>query len=96
MPGSGRKKGTPNKATAEIKARAREILEHPEVQATTLEMAIEGRLPPQIWTMLHHYAYGVPRQEHGVDLKGEMQVDNSIPDDALARQIEKILAESNP
>jgi hypothetical protein len=58
----GRKMGTPNKATVEVRAWARGVVEDPQVHATTLDMARTGRLAPAVLIELLHYAYGKPKE----------------------------------
>lgn len=55
----GRKAGTPNKATAEIKDVARSLLEDPVYQAKLKQRLRDGKAP-QIEQLLYHYAYGKP------------------------------------
>jgi len=57
---AGRPKGTPNKATTEVKEWARSIFDDPLVQKETLRLAQIGKLPPGVFTELLHYAYGRP------------------------------------
>ena len=58
----GRKMGTPNKATVEVRAWARGVVEDPQVHATTLDLARTGRLAPAVLIELLHYAYGKPKE----------------------------------
>src|SRR5690348_11807102 len=57
----GRQKGTPNKATAEVKEFARQCLEDPAYQKALKVRLKEGEAP-QIEALLYHYAYGKPRE----------------------------------
>jgi len=57
----GRKQGTPNKATVEIKELAREILEDPAYQKRLRVRIIRGEAE-RIETLLYHYAYGKPSE----------------------------------
>lgn len=65
----GRKKGVINKATREIKDFARNILERPEYIAS-LKRRLDKGDAPHMETLLHHYAYGKPRE--GMDVSGEI------------------------
>ncbi len=65
----GRQKGTPNKATVEVRAWARGVVEDPQVHAKTLEMARTGRLAPGILIELLHYAYGKPKETTDVHVQ---------------------------
>lgn len=66
----GRKKGTPNKATREIREAARAVLERPEYLAG-LQARIDAGSAPAIEGLLYHYAYGKP--------KDTVLVEGSIP-----------------
>lgn len=55
----GRKVGTPNKATVEVKELARSFLEDPAYQNNLKERLRDGRAP-QIEALMFHYAYGKP------------------------------------
>ena len=60
----GRKPGTPNKATVEIKEFARSILEDPLYQKRLKDRVIQGKAP-HIEALLFHYAYGKPTETTG-------------------------------
>lgn len=64
----GRQKGTPNKATTEIREWAQKFLADPKGQAMTLQQYREGKLNPTIHQLLYHYAYGKPKEtiEHQI------------------------------
>lgn len=57
----GRKSGTPNKATVEIKEFARSILEDPLYQQRLRNRVIQGKAS-QVEVLLFHYAYGKPKE----------------------------------
>ena len=61
----GRPRGSPNKATREIREAAREVLENPRYRRSLEERLLKGTAP-HMETLLHHYAYGKPteRLEH--------------------------------
>ena len=65
----GRQKGTPNKATVEVRTWARRVVEDPQVQARTLDLAREGRLAPAIHIELLHCAYGKPRETTDLNVR---------------------------
>jgi hypothetical protein len=71
-PRAGRPKGTPNKATAEIRDLARSLLSRPGYLRHMERQLDEGKLPPPILVMLHHYAYGKPKEtvEHTTSTEG--------------------------
>ncbi len=74
-PGSGRKRGTPNKTTRDVRGWAAKVLEHPEVQEKTLELAKAGKLAPAILIELMHYAYGKPKDTLAIELPRPVVVD---------------------
>lgn len=59
--GKGRAAGTPNRITREIKAAARDILERPDYVKSLITRLDAGKAP-HMETLLHHYAYGIPKQ----------------------------------
>lgn len=59
---NGRKRGVPNKATAEAKAFSESIVDDPEYRVNLKKAAIERTLNPAIETMLWHYAKGKPKE----------------------------------
>lgn len=58
-PGSGRKKGSLNKSTIEIRVFAKSILEDKDYQERLRTRITAGRAP-KIEELLYHYAYGKP------------------------------------
>jgi hypothetical protein len=62
----GRKSGTPNKATVEIKEFARSVLEDPLYQKCLRDRVMQGKAP-QIEVLLFHYAYGKPKEHFSVE-----------------------------
>jgi hypothetical protein len=59
---AGRKKGSENKITAEVKAICLAMVSKPDY-LTELEVRLrEGKLPPPIEKMLWEYAYGKPKE----------------------------------
>jgi len=57
----GRPKGIPNKATREIKATATDLLSDPAYVENLRIRLVEGKAP-HMETLLHHYAYGKPKE----------------------------------
>jgi hypothetical protein len=69
----GRKPGSVNKTTREVREIARSIVEDKRVQERLLLDARRGKLSPPVMTMLWHYAYGKPKdvvQHEGVNGEG--------------------------
>ena len=56
----GRRAGTPNKATLKIRDAARRLLKDPAYQRSVRMRLLEGKAP-QLEVLLHHYAYGKPK-----------------------------------
>lgn len=56
----GRTKGTPNKATVEVEARCRALIESDEYIKYFEHRLSVGQLPPALEAMTWHYAYGKP------------------------------------
>ena len=71
----GRKAGTPNKATVEIRELARSLLEDPAYQEKLKRRLRSGRAQ-QIEGLLYHYAYGKPVQK--VALSGELTLEELV------------------
>jgi hypothetical protein len=57
----GRKVGTPNVVTTEIREASRVLLEDPEYLASLRQRLRDGKAP-HMETLLHFYAYGKPRE----------------------------------
>jgi len=68
--GMGRAKGAGNVATPDIRERARQLVEDPVYCLRVKERILEGNVPLEI--MLHHYAYGKPRET--VALEGSVTI----------------------
>ena len=64
--GPGRKPGIPNKATQDIKERAREVLEDPAYLAS-LKARLETGEAGQVEALLFHYGYGKPRETVAIE-----------------------------
>lgn len=60
----GRQKGTPNKATAEVKALCQALVSDATYQASFKKRWARGDLPPAVECMVWHYAYGKPTETH--------------------------------
>lgn len=58
----GRQKGTPNKATIEVQARCRELIESPTYVEYFKHRLEVGQLPPALEALAWHYAYGKPTE----------------------------------
>jgi hypothetical protein len=69
----GRQRGQPNKATLDIKAHARAVIEDPDYQAKLKQRLLDGSAP-QLEILLHYYAYGRPRQEIDVNDEGHVTI----------------------
>lgn len=58
--GVGRRKGAGNVVTPDIRERARQLVEDPVYCLSVKARILEGNVPLEI--MLHHYAYGKPKE----------------------------------
>lgn len=65
----GRQKGTPNKATVEVRDLCQRLLADPEYQRTFKQRLLSGDLAPGMEQTVWHYAYGKPKDT--VELQGE-------------------------
>lgn len=59
-PNSGRRKGTPNCNTREIQEIARELLDEDYFEVLRLRL-LNGKCAPQVETLIHHFAFGRPK-----------------------------------
>ena len=68
---SGRPKGVPNRASTDVRVRARALVEDPVYVLGIKRRMLEGKSVP-LEIMLHHYAYGKPRES--VAVEGEVTI----------------------
>ena len=61
--GPGRRPGIPNKATLEIKDASRRLVEDPDYVKSLTRRLVAGKAP-HMETLLFHYAYGKPKEQH--------------------------------
>ncbi len=96
--GMGRKKGVLNKATIEVKAFCRELLDDPTYQASLKQRLREGVLPPAMETLLWHYSYGKPKEQMELTGKdgGPIQVQpvlaSQLSTETLTRVVQELEA----
>ena len=92
----GRRKGTPNEATREIKEASRQILERP-AYLKSLQKRLDDGKAPHMETLLHHYAYGKPKETMDIDVGHQFKPLKTLTDAELGAEIlmwaEKIKAE---
>ena len=69
--GGGRPKGVPNKATREIKAASRALVEDPSYVESLKRRLRSGRAP-HMETLLHYYAYGKPKETVDMPQLGDL------------------------
>ena len=69
--GKGRKKGVPNKVTAEIREVTQRLFD-PTYWAYTRKRLVTGKLPPAVETKLLAYAFGEPTQTVDMPQVGEL------------------------
>lgn len=72
-PGPGRPKGSLNKATREFQRACRKLLEDKDYRDALKKRLLAGTLKPQVEVMLHHYAYGKPKET--IDVNHMVQED---------------------
>lgn len=65
---NGRKAGTPNKATIEVREVCAAIVDDPAYVQKVKARALAGELPPAVETMLWYYRFGKPVERHHVAL----------------------------
>jgi hypothetical protein len=66
--GKGLPPGALNKTTREIRDAARAILDRPEYRAS-LEKRLDAGQAPHMETLLHHYAFGKPKEQLDLDAR---------------------------
>ena len=89
--GKGRPKGVQNKTTREMRDAARAILDRPEYQISLRERLDAGRAP-HMETLLHHYAFGKPKEQLDIDarLTGQtVVVHQQLPDAPVVQPVLK-------
>ena len=64
----GRKQGTPNKVTVEVRQAAAEIVDNPQYRKNLLDRALKNELAPAIEAMLWAYAKGKPKEQVDVQV----------------------------
>jgi hypothetical protein len=84
-----RRKGTPNKATVEVKTACAQLVDDPRYRTTLATRLRAGRLAPAIECMLWHYAKGQPVER--VELKDTSNLSN-LTDSELRARLAELLA----
>jgi hypothetical protein len=92
--GPGRKKGVPNKATADAKAFAEALVDDPVYRAKLTKDLRRRKVSPPIEQMLWHYAKGKPKDV--IELEGRLNFDalNRASDAELIARAEELLAKA--
>lgn len=60
----GRPKGVRNKASVDVEATCRRLVDDPVYRKTFTARLKDGTLPPALEAMTWHYAYGKPIERH--------------------------------
>ena len=71
----GRKKGTPNRATQEVRELAQEFLSDPAYRQNLMRRCQQGKLAPAVEVMLWQYGYGKPADK--LEVTGSLTTDPS-------------------
>ena len=61
--GPGRRRGVPNKVTAEARVACGELVDDPLYRERLKARLLAGKLPPALECLLWHYAKGKPKDE---------------------------------
>jgi hypothetical protein len=87
--GPGRKKGTPNKVTVEVRAAAEALVDDPVYRARLARDLRRRKVAPAVECMLWYYAKGKPKEiiEHHGSLAVSM-----LPDAELKARMAELLA----
>ena len=75
-PGSGRRRGTPNRRTVEARQLCSDLVHDVRYQARLLHDFIRRRVHPSVEQMLWHYAIGRPEQR--IELRGGLTVNQRL------------------
>jgi hypothetical protein len=67
----GRRPGSLNKATIEVKQACAELVDDPAYRAKLKQRLLAGTLSPALESLLWYYAKGKPREDIGVEAKVE-------------------------
>ena len=81
----GRRKGTPNKVTAEVRVVCAAILDDPTYRTNLTARARAGTLAPAVEAMLWHYAFGKPRESLEVTMGPAGDLSELSTEDLLHR-----------
>ena len=81
----GRRKGTPNKVTAEARAVCAAILDDPTYRTNLTARARAGTLAPAVEAMLWHYAFGKPKDSLDVTVGPAGDLSERSTEDLLHR-----------
>lgn len=84
-PGSGRKAGTPNKITGEVRERMRQILRNEEGWLHLEEDFRNGKIAAPVFLRLLEYVVGKPKDRVDLNVSGEMEHTAKLSDDLLRR-----------
>jgi hypothetical protein len=76
----GRQKGTPDKATREIKAATSAFLSSPTYVASAKKRILKGEAP-HLEALWHHYAFGKPKETVAVESQVRVPLFALLPGD---------------
>jgi hypothetical protein len=84
-PGSGRKKGTPNKATRAVKEFLSQLMDDPQVQARLRQRIMEG----DTWAFLRAVEHVIGKPRQSVEQRVAGPVVFSWQDDRIVERLKK-------
>ena len=79
VPGSGRRKGTPNRRIAEARQLCSDLVHDLRYQNRLRHDFLRRRVHPSIETMLWHYSLGKPQEN--IELRGGLTVNQCLIDE---------------
>lgn len=93
LPGAGRKLGTPNRATVELKTLLSTLVHDPEYQAGLIKRAKAGKLAPALELGIVHLVGGKPVDRQEVGKPGDFRV---MTDDEIRSALAKLALKMDP
>lgn len=92
----GRKAGTPNKATTDVREAMRAFLDDPIGQAKLLEQYQAGELNPATLALFYYYGYGKPKDTLAIESAPPVLVVDELTAEDIALMREARARGSDP